>query len=104
MSESVDLSVNLANIKLRNPFIVGSGPTVKNADQIREAQDNGWAGVSIKLAIDPFPYINLPPRYRWLKKQKMHIFTAEDRSAFCFQTCYTSDIRGKETEKEIVAK
>ena len=79
MSEPVDLSVELAGIKLRNPFIVGSGPTVKNADQIREAQDNGWAAVSIKLAIDPLPYINLPPRYRWLKKQKMHIFTAETR-------------------------
>ena len=79
MSEPVDLSVKLADIKLRNPFIVGSGPTVKNADQIREAQDNGWAAVSIKLAIDPFPYINLPPRYRWLKKQKMNIFTAETR-------------------------
>ncbi len=79
MSEPVDLSVQLADIKLRNPFIVGSGPTVKNADQIREAQDNGWAAVSIKLAIDPFPYINLPPRYRWLKKQKMNIFTAETR-------------------------
>jgi dihydroorotate dehydrogenase/Pyruvate/2-oxoacid:ferredoxin oxidoreductase delta subunit len=79
MSETVDLSVNFAGLKMQNPFIVGSGPTVKNADQIREAQDNGWAGVSIKLAIDPFPYINLPPRYRWLKKQQIHIFTAETR-------------------------
>ena len=79
MHESVDLSVKLGNIPLRNPFIVGSGPSVKNADQIREAQDNGWAAVSIKLAIDPFPYINLPPRYRWLKKDKIHIFTAETR-------------------------
>jgi len=79
MSESVDLSVKLADLKLRNPFIVGSGPTVKNADQIKAAEDSGWAAVSIKLAIDPVPYINLPPRYRWLRKQKMHIFTAETR-------------------------
>ncbi len=76
---NTDLSVKLGDIKLRNPFIVGSGPTVKTLDQIKEAEDNSWAAVSFKLAIDPFPYINLPPRYRWLKKEKIHIFTAETR-------------------------
>ena len=76
---SVDLSVNLKGIKFRNPFIVGSGPTVKNLDQIKAASDSGWAGASIKLAIDPFPYLNLPPRYRWLSRERLHIFTAEKR-------------------------
>ena len=75
----VDLSVNLKGIKFRNPFIVGSGPTVKNLDQIRAAADSLWAGASIKLAIDPSPYLNLPPRYRWLTKERLHIFTAEKR-------------------------
>lgn len=79
MSDAVDLTVRLGEITLRNPFIVGSGPTAKTVDQIREAEDNGWAGVSFKLAIDPFPYINWPPRYRWLRKEKIHIFTAETR-------------------------
>ena len=76
---SVDLSVTLKGIKFRNPFLVGSGPTVKNLDQIKAAADSGWAGASIKLAIDPFPYLDLPPRYRWLAREKLHIFTAEKR-------------------------
>jgi dihydroorotate dehydrogenase/Pyruvate/2-oxoacid:ferredoxin oxidoreductase delta subunit len=79
MNTSVDLSVKLRDITFKTPFIVGSGPTVKNADQIKAAADNGWAGASIKLAIDPFPYLDFPPRYRWLKNQRLHIFTAEKR-------------------------
>ncbi|MEW5816698.1 MAG: 4Fe-4S binding protein [Spirochaetota bacterium] len=79
MNRGVDISVQLGNLRLRNPFLVGSGPTVQNVDQIKAAEDNGWAGVSVKLAIDPVPYLSLPPRYRWLRKQKLHIFTAEKR-------------------------
>ena len=79
MNDSIDLSVKLGDVTLRNPFVVGSGPTVKSVDQLKEAEDNGWAAASVKLAIDPVPYITLPPRYRWLKKQKLHIFTAETR-------------------------
>ena len=75
----IDLSVRLGNVVFKNPFIIGSGPTAKNVDQLKAAADNGWAGASLKLAIDPFPYLNLPPRYRWLKKEKYNIFTAEKR-------------------------
>ncbi len=76
---NVDLRVRMGPLTLRNPFLVGSGPTAKNVDQIRMAADNGWAGASLKLAIDPVPYLSFPPRYRWLKKEKIHIFTAEKR-------------------------
>ena len=79
MKSSVDLSVRLGDITFKNPFIVGAGPTVKTVDQIKAAEDSGWAGVSFKLAIDPFPYINWPPRYRWLRREKIHMFTAETR-------------------------
>ncbi len=79
MSKTVDLSVKIGDVTLKNPFIVGSGPTVKNLDQIRAAEDSGWAGVSMKLVIDPEPYISLPPRYRWLKKKGYNIFSAEKR-------------------------
>jgi dihydroorotate dehydrogenase/Pyruvate/2-oxoacid:ferredoxin oxidoreductase delta subunit len=48
-------------------------------EQIRAAQDAGWAAASLKLTIDPEPYLSLPPRYRWLGKSRMHIFTAEKR-------------------------
>ena len=76
---NIDLTVSLGNLTLRNPFIVGAGPTAKTVDQIKAAEEHGWAAVSFKLAIDPDPYINLPPRYRWLKKKQIHIFTAETR-------------------------
>ena len=76
---SVDLSVNLKGVIFKNPFLVGSGPSMKNLDQLKAAADCGWAGASIKLAVDPVPYLSLPPRYRWLPKERYHIFTAEKR-------------------------
>jgi dihydroorotate dehydrogenase/Pyruvate/2-oxoacid:ferredoxin oxidoreductase delta subunit len=77
--QSPDLSVPFGPLTLKNPFIVGAGPTAKTVDQIKAAEDNGWAAASFKLAIDPFPYINWPPRYRWLRREKIHMFTAEAR-------------------------
>ena len=52
MSDSIDISVKLGSLTLKNPFIVGSGPTVKTVDHIRQAEESGWAGVSVKLAIE----------------------------------------------------
>ena len=78
-ASKIDPSVSLGYLTLRNPFIVGAGPTARTVDQIKKAEEYGWAAVSFKLAIDPVPYINLPPRYRWLKKKQIHIFTAETR-------------------------
>jgi hypothetical protein len=75
----IDLTVRLGPLTLANPFIVGSGPTVRTVDQVKAAEDAGWAAVCPKLTIDPAPYLSLPPRYRWLKKKRLHIFTAERR-------------------------
>ena len=69
----------LGGLKLRNPFIVASGPTSKNVEQLIEAEAIGWGGISIKLTFDPEPYINWNPRYRWLPELGYHIFTAEKR-------------------------
>ena len=77
--EDVLLPVQAAGLKLRNPFIVGSGPTAKTVEQLVQAEACGWAAASIKLAMDPPPYVNLPPRYRWLRKERYHVFTAETR-------------------------
>jgi dihydroorotate dehydrogenase/Pyruvate/2-oxoacid:ferredoxin oxidoreductase delta subunit len=79
MAVSPDLSFQIGNVNFKNPFIVGSGPTVRTLKQILMAQDAGWSGASIKLAIEPFPYLDFPPRYRWLKKERFNIFTAEKR-------------------------
>ena len=40
MSNAVDLAVKIGDVTLKNPFIVGSGPTVKNLDQIILSERN----------------------------------------------------------------
>jgi dihydroorotate dehydrogenase/Pyruvate/2-oxoacid:ferredoxin oxidoreductase delta subunit len=79
MADAIDLSVKLGPLTLANPFIVGSGPTVRTVDQVKQAEDAGWAAACLKLTIDPVPYLSLPPRYRWLRKSGLHIVTAERR-------------------------
>ena len=80
MKDSIfHLPVTLGGIELRNPFIVASGPTTKRVEQLELAEKLGWAAVSIKQTFNPTPYINYQPRYRWLKKEKLHTFTAEYR-------------------------
>lgn len=78
-AELFDLPVSIAGITLRNPFIVGSGPTVKTLEQLKLIERCGWAAASTKQTYNPRPYISYDPRYRWLKKEKLHIFTAEHR-------------------------
>lgn len=73
------LPVKIGDIELKNPFIVASGPTAKRIDQLKLAEKSGWAAASIKQTFNPLPYINYQPRYRWLKKDKLHVFTAEYR-------------------------
>ncbi|MDI6753078.1 MAG: 4Fe-4S binding protein [Thermodesulfobacteriota bacterium] len=73
------LPVKIGNIELKNPFIVASGPTAKRIDQLELAEKCGWGAASIKQTFNPVPYINYQPRYRWLKKEKLHVFTAEYR-------------------------
>jgi dihydroorotate dehydrogenase/Pyruvate/2-oxoacid:ferredoxin oxidoreductase delta subunit len=73
------LPVAIGDVMLRNPFIVGSGPTVKNVEQLELIEKSGWGAASTKQTFNPRPYITFDPRYRWLKKEKLHIFTAEHR-------------------------
>jgi dihydroorotate dehydrogenase/Pyruvate/2-oxoacid:ferredoxin oxidoreductase delta subunit len=73
------LPVKIGQVELRNPFIVASGPTAKRVDQLEQAEKCGWGAASIKQTFNPLPYINYQPRYRWLKKEKLHVFTAEYR-------------------------
>ena len=80
-AQDILLPVEAGGLKLRNPFIVASGPTAKSVSQLIDAERCGWAGASIKLTMDPAPYVNLPPRYRWLPRDGLHIFTAETRLA-----------------------
>lgn len=73
------LPIKIGGVELRNPFVVASGPTTKRVDQLQLAARSGWAAASIKQTFNPAPYMNYEPRYRWLKRQKLHTFTAEYR-------------------------
>jgi len=75
------MPVQWAGLTLRNPFIVASGPTNITVSQLVEAERHGWGSVSTKLIIDPEPYINRKPRYRWINEhnENYHMFTLETR-------------------------
>ncbi len=79
MQEKTHLPINVAGMEFHNPFCVGSGPTVKTTEMIRQIDEAGWGAAFIKLTIDPEPYINREPRYRWWAKDKLHTFTTEKR-------------------------
>ena len=79
MQEKTYMPVTIAGLNLHNPFAVGSGPTVKTVDMIRQIDEAGWGAAFMKLTIVPQPYISRNPRYLWLKKQKLHTFTLEKR-------------------------
>ena len=97
------LPVTIGNVELRNPFIVASGPTAKRVDQLQLAEKCGWGAASIKQTFNPVPYINYQPRYRWLKKEKLHTFTAEYRLDMESGLRLTEEARKKCKEMIIIA-
>jgi len=76
------LPVEVAGIKFKNPFYVASGPTTKSVKQLKRIEETGWAAASIKLTIDPAPYINRVPRYAIFNDRNALCFTAEKRLKF----------------------
>ena len=81
MGKNLVLPVEIAGITFKNPFYVASGPTTKSVRQLVRIEQTGWAAASIKLTIDPFPYINRKPRYAVFKDRNALCFTAEKRLA-----------------------
>lgn len=79
MDHEPKLSTTIAGLTFKNPFYVASGPTVKSVRQLQRIEETGWAAASIKLSIDPAPYINGKPRYGFFKHQHALAFTAEKR-------------------------
>ncbi len=74
-----DIPVEVAGVKMRNPFYVASGPTTMTVEQLVRTQETGWGGASLKLTIDPEPYINRHPRYGYYPEKTFLSFTAERR-------------------------
>ena len=74
-----DIPVTVAGVTFRNPFYVSSGPTTMTVEQLEKIQETGWAGASLKLTVDPLPYINRHPRYGYYPEKTFLTFTAERR-------------------------
>lgn len=79
MAKDLYLPVEIAGLTFKNPFYVASGPTTKSVKQLVRIEQTGWAAASIKLTIDPYPYINRKPRYAVFKDRNALCFTAEKR-------------------------
>lgn len=82
MSNNIHLPVKIGGVTFKNPFYVSSGPTTKSVKQLKRIEETGWAAASIKLTIDPAPYINRVPRYAVFQDRDALCFTAEKRLEF----------------------
>ncbi|MCX7591591.1 MAG: FAD-dependent oxidoreductase, partial [Kiritimatiellae bacterium] len=74
-----DIPVTVAGVRFRNPFYVASGPTTMTVEQLERIDRYGWGGASLKLTVDPLPYINRHPRYGYYPDKGFLTFTAERR-------------------------
>lgn len=80
--KDIRIPVTIGGVTFKNPFFVASGPTTKSVKQLVRIEETGWAAASIKLSIDPAPYINRKPRYSLFKDRDALAFTAEKRLTF----------------------
>lgn len=94
--QEINIPVKIGNVVFKNPFFVASGPTTKTVRQLQRIEETGWAAASIKLSIDPAPYINRKPRYGFFKEQNALAFTAEKRLTF------TEGVRLVEDAKKVL--
>ena len=82
MNKEIYIPVDIGGVHFKNPFYVASGPTTKSVKQLLRIEETGWAAASIKLTIDPAPYINRVPRYAVFNDRNALCFTAEKRLKF----------------------
>lgn len=80
--DDIRIPVTVGGVTFKNPFYVASGPTTKTVRQLLRIEETGWAAASIKLSIDPAPYINRKPRYGLFQETNALAFTAEKRLTF----------------------
>ncbi len=82
MGKDIMIPITIGGVTFKNPFFVASGPTTKNVRQLKRIEETGWAAASIKLSIDPAPYINRKPRYGIFEDRNALAFTTEKRLTF----------------------
>ncbi|MCL2833229.1 MAG: 4Fe-4S binding protein [Treponema sp.] len=77
--EEIIIPVRAGGLNFKNPFYIASGPASKSVRQLKRIEETGWAAASIKLSVDPAPYINNKPRYGYFREYNALAFTAEKR-------------------------
>ncbi|WP_187152750.1 NAD-dependent dihydropyrimidine dehydrogenase subunit PreA [Acidianus manzaensis] len=66
----IDLTIDFADVKFPNPFLVGSGPTSGNPQKIISAYRSGWGGVVLKTIGDSIVRKSVRPMYGAMRKNK----------------------------------
>ena len=100
MSDRLLLPVKVAGITFKNPFFVASGPTTRTVSQLLAIEKAGWAAASIKLCIDPAPYISRYPRYALFPAYDALGFTAEKRLRY--DEALTLIEEGKKSVRDLI--
>ena len=100
MSDRLLLPAEVAGITFKNPFYVASGPTTRTVSQLIAIEKAGWAAASIKLSIEPAPYINRHPRYALFPAHNALGFTAEKRLRY--NEALTLIERGKKSTRDLI--
>ncbi len=101
--KDIQIPVTIGGVTFKNPFYVASGPTTKTVEQLVRIEQTGWAAASIKLSIDPAPYINRKPRYGIFKDRDALAFTTEKRLTFAEGLKLVSDAKKVLTDLKLMA-
>ena len=101
--KEIMIPVTVGGVTFKNPFYVASGPTTKTVRQLQRIEETGWAAASIKLSIDPAPYINRKPRYGIFKDRNALAFTTEKRLTFAEGLKLVEDAKKVLSELKLMA-
>jgi len=101
--KDIQIPVTIGGVTFKNPFYVASGPTTKTVQQLKRIEETGWAAASIKLSIDPAPYINRKPRYGIFADRDALAFTTEKRLTFSEGLKLIEDARKVLTDLKLMA-
>lgn len=101
--KDIQIPVTIGGVTFKNPFYVASGPTTKTVEQLKRIEETGWAAASIKLSIDPAPYINRKPRYGIFEDRNALAFTTEKRLTFAEGLKLVEDAKKVLTDLKLMA-
>ncbi|MFA4849632.1 MAG: tRNA-dihydrouridine synthase, partial [Methanoregula sp.] len=76
---NISLATTLGTLKLKNPFLLASGPPTASGEQIRHAFKLGWAGAVTKtIAPDSMEIVDVSPRFAVWKSENAGLLGFEN--------------------------